>query len=1033
MGYNEAPSTATILSCNVASCSGCDLEFKSIRIKPRVKVGADILIIADSPTQKESFDKEGWTDPSYKIIRSMIRDLGITDRVNLTYSVKCWNSEKVTVNGKSWNKTIPATAQAVRSCGWQLDLFIKKHRPAAIVVLGSRALKSLMGSKAAIKNFNSVSDQFIDWGDGESLDFKLIATEHPSSIYKTGKDINIFSIKNDIRKVVDAVDGTDSSPKVCDYTFVVPSWMSIEDFKLVATPPWANEEERDPKWDPYRDLISTDLKFISFEDAMSILRSTSTTDSIYVDIESNSLNPFLETSEVASLGFALDRNMGYVLPVMHHDFDYLFDQDESLKEKAYLDLYEMLSVVVSRINVWHNASYDVRYLTAVMKKRTGMDVQFWANYKRNLRPGVSCTLQKHFLCYPLSNHSMDAIASQLGYKSHKGLYDKFKSEIHKGPKMDYSTHAFWIMGPYNCWDCGVTAHIDNFLVDEMNLRPHIQKMWRDRYIGFLHSYIRISGNGMKIQPENVEIARQYNVDKITQADKEVYFNPLVTNWLVERRGLSRLAEGNTLSLSDLGRDLNLGSGPQVSSLLFGLSGMGAEGTLEALDTEEYGLGFDRSLTTRGTKCFSVNEDALTALIKGYDEIKESCTFKTFIETDEDGIDIYDVTSAGLVDVYNRSVSRGIPKDRVLAKLAKFARPHIVTNIRIGRQHKKALSTYIPTVEGTSKSKIDQMIVGGMARPDFKVHGTRTGRSSSFFHTITNDKMTKKQFGSSFGDEGIIVGADQGQIEARIAGALACDPALCRIFKTGGDIHTMVAANYYRKPASEVTQNERRFVKSIHFGVIYRRGAEALSENLMGMGMTKKDALGFAQSFIDSYWNEYHYLYEWRERLYNDIKRTGWAVASNIELQNNIHKGFRRKTVNYVILTPFGRETQYPKGEFKNSLLRLTCNYPIQSTAADITTSAAERIERRLLVEGFRSRVVHVIHDAVYVDCYLPELQAVRVIIKEEMVRTDLYESWMNGVPLVTDIEKGRTWGELVSEKEEQLKVGVRLGAGGVAR
>ena len=74
------------------------------------------------------------------------------------------------------------------------------------------------------------------------------------------------------------------------------------------------------------------------------------------------------------------------------------------------------------------------------------------------------------------------------------------------------------------------------------------------------------------------------------------------------------------------------------------------------------------------------------------------------------------------------------------------------------------------------------------------------------------------------DRRLIV-ADYGQIELRIAALVAKESAMINAFRTGEDLHRAISAACLRKPADEVTQEERKLGKAVNFGFLYGQGAE----------------------------------------------------------------------------------------------------------------------------------------------------------------------------------------------------------------
>jgi hypothetical protein len=74
-------------------------------------------------------------------------------------------------------------------------------------------------------------------------------------------------------------------------------------------------------------------------------------------------------------------------------------------------------------------------------------------------------------------------------------------------------------------------------------------------------------------------------------------------------------------------------------------------------------------------------------------------------------------------------------------------------------------------------------------------------------------------------------ADYSQIELRIMAHISGDPGLRAAFAAGEDIHRATAAEVFGLPLAEVGPEQRRYAKTINFGLIYGMGAFGLAQAL----------------------------------------------------------------------------------------------------------------------------------------------------------------------------------------------------------
>ena len=96
---------------------------------------------------------------------------------------------------------------------------------------------------------------------------------------------------------------------------------------------------------------------------------------------------------------------------------------------------------------------------------------------------------------------------------------------------------------------------------------------------------------------------------------------------------------------------------------------------------------------------------------------------------------------------------------------------------------------------------------------------------------------------------VVVSADYSQIELRIMAHLSGDEALVAAFREGADIHRATAAEIFAVALSEVSSDQRRYIKAVNFGLIYGMGAFGLAQQL---GIER----AAAQQFIEKYFQRY---------------------------------------------------------------------------------------------------------------------------------------------------------------------------------
>lgn len=315
-----------------------------------------------------------------------------------------------------------------------------------------------------------------------------------------------------------------------------------------------------------------------------------------------------------------------------------------------------------------------------------------------------------------------------------------------------------------------------------------------------------------------------------------------------------------------------------------------------------------------------------------------------------------------------------------ADILENLRPHhpIIGRILDYRQLTKLKSTY---VDGLLKV-VDPR--DGRLHTHFQQTVTATGRLSSTEPNLQNipvrterGREMRRMFVAR--DAGhVLVDADYSQIELRVLAHISNDEAMIEAFRSGQDVHAMTAAKVYGVPLEEVTGEMRSSCKAVNFGIVYGISDFSLAQDI---GVTKKEAAAFIQSYLETYPGVARYM--------DEIK------ASAKE------KGY--------VETLFGRRRYLPELKSKQFNLRsfgerVAMNTPIQGTAADIIKVAMVRVYDRLRAEGLESRLILQVHDELILEA--PKHEAARV---EALLREEMESAFAMRVPLVAEAHSGYDW------------------------
>ncbi|QNK48328.1 DNA polymerase I [Brevibacterium sp. PAMC23299] len=313
---------------------------------------------------------------------------------------------------------------------------------------------------------------------------------------------------------------------------------------------------------------------------------------------------------------------------------------------------------------------------------------------------------------------------------------------------------------------------------------------------------------------------------------------------------------------------------------------------------------------------------------------------------------------------------------VLEKLE--SKHDIVKEILLYRQLGKLQSTYIEGLLKVVNGKTDKV------HTRFNQALTQTGRLSSTDPNLQNipirleeGRKIRQAFIPSEKDW-IIFAADYSQIELRVLAHIANDSGLVEAFQAGMDIHTRTAMDVFHVSADQVTSNMRRHAKAVNFGIVYGISDYGLSQSL---GITRKEA----GEFIEKYLRSFPGVQEYMEESIHEARQKGYSTTL---MQ-------RRRYIPEITSRNFN---------IRSFAERTAMNTPIQGSAADIIKLAMINMNKRLIKEGLKTRMLLQVHDELIFETPPEELEILKVIVPEEMENAIELN-----VPLKVDYAFGPTW------------------------
>ena len=293
------------------------------------------------------------------------------------------------------------------------------------------------------------------------------------------------------------------------------------------------------------------------------------------------------------------------------------------------------------------------------------------------------------------------------------------------------------------------------------------------------------------------------------------------------------------------------------------------------------------------------------------------------------------------------------------------------------------------LKSTYTDKLPEMI----SPKDGRVHTTYaqavaiTGRLASNNPNLQNipirtaeGRRVRRAFTAPQGS--VIVSADYSQIELRIMAHLSGDKTLITAFQNGEDVHRRTAAEVFGIAPENVSSQQRRYAKTINFGLIYGMGQYGLAKSL---GIDNISA----KNFIDRYFARYPGVAEYMQRTKEQAAAQGFVE------------------------TLFGRRLYLPDIHNKNANARAgaeraAINAPMQGTASDLIKRAMIDVSRWLVSDGLKSKLIMQVHDELVLEVPEAELDLVKEKLPQIMAKVD--EGMLN-VPLVAEVGVGMNWEE----------------------
>ena len=269
---------------------------------------------------------------------------------------------------------------------------------------------------------------------------------------------------------------------------------------------------------------------------------------------------------------------------------------------------------------------------------------------------------------------------------------------------------------------------------------------------------------------------------------------------------------------------------------------------------------------------------------------------------------------------------------------------------------------------------------GFVRASYMQLGAESGRMSCI--KPNNQQIPRdKQFRSCVeAPEGwLLVDADFGQMELRLAAAVAKDERMIAAFQAGEDPHTVTA---------EAIGCDRQTAKSANFGLLYGSGPAGLRNYAGGMGITMTQER--AAEIRDEWLGAFQGVAEWQ--------RNNAAAAD--------HTKYDKWAETRIPLSGMRR---YLQGDMNRLTVR--CNTPIQGAGAAILKCALGNLWPKVKAAGEDTvRIAAAVHDEILLLVRESAAEEWAATLKQVMEEAEA--KWLGEIPALAEVSVGKTWSEV---------------------
>lgn len=331
----------------------------------------------------------------------------------------------------------------------------------------------------------------------------------------------------------------------------------------------------------------------------------------------------------------------------------------------------------------------------------------------------------------------------------------------------------------------------------------------------------------------------------------------------------------------------------------------------------------------------------------------------------------------------------------------------LSELRLYKKVKKISNDYFETIPKNIVPDTNRLTINYLA------HVTETGRLAARnmnIHSFPASSDVRRLLVSKWQSTGGLVSQmDQSQLEMRVLAALTEDEHFISVYYScpkceyvgcpedngvcpkclvalGGDLHSMTASQIFNKAQDSVTKDERRYAKTISFGIVYGASAFLIADQT-GLTVAESDQM------IKRFMKRFSKVASWINDQHKNFEANGWAKSP-------------LGTKLYFEHFKSDKRSERERGK------RQSQNYIVQSAAAEMVIDSLTLVNNEM--KGMLSHPWETTHDSIVFDLHPNEIMKALKLGKSCMEgRILAMHKWMS-VPLIADVNLGVRWdGDLV--------------------